>query len=235
MEEIELALGKKCVNLLILASEEYINLDPNFINNPSTSQDHIPAPWIKSRFKQVISLINSLQITKPAWSRKHSRSDASTHLHPYNSNSRHNHAHPIPSHLTFSTQTRQDKTSSSSAARMCVEITYLYPHCGCIARIGSYACYHASHTAKTGFSLCCARYKTTEQETRTGARACEAHVKLLAREGKVKRKKVREEGAGGEGEGEVMSGAVEGFCEGECESEGEGDAEHGERVIGHAA
>jgi len=134
---------------------------------------------------------------------------------------------------------------------MCVEITYLYPHCGCIARIGSYACYHASQIAKTGFSLCCARYKTTEQETRTGARACEAHLKLLGGEGKVKRKKkVRkdEEGDGegengegrGEGDGEEgvsMSGAVQGFIdyEGQDGSECEGDLEHGERVIGLTA
>jgi len=127
---------------------------------------------------------------------------------------------------------------------MCVEITYLYPHCGCISRIGSYACYHASHIAKTGFSLCCERYKTTQQDTRTGDPACGAHIKLLAtqRKAKKKKRKVKEElegsdGMGVEGEGEeevCMSGAVQGVGERkEYESEeGEGDMEHGERVIG---
>ena len=123
---------------------------------------------------------------------------------------------------------------------MCVEITYIYPHCGCISRIGSYACYHASHIAKTGFSLCCERYKTTQQDTRTGDPACAAHLKLLATEGKVKRKRktVQEEGSDGlgvEGEGVLMSGAVQGLGEGESEGEGEGDLEHGERVMGIVA
>jgi hypothetical protein len=146
---------------------------------------------------------------------------------------------------------------------MCVEITYLYPHCGCIARIGRYTCFHASSIAKTGFSLCCERYKTTQQLTMTGAKACKEHFVLLKREEKMKakqKKRASEEMMDGEGESMVMvdgmvdgmvgrmSGAVDAPFEDDDEGkergqgsgsdygDGEGgDEEHGERVIGLAA
>jgi hypothetical protein len=142
---------------------------------------------------------------------------------------------------------------------MCVEITYIYPHCGCIARIGRYTCFHARNIAQTGFSLCCERYKTTEQVTMTGAKACNEHFVLLKREEKMnarQKKRASEEMTDGEGESlvmvdgmaEKMSGAVgapfEGGDEGKEGGQGSGsdygdgeggDEEHGERVIGLAA
>jgi hypothetical protein len=143
---------------------------------------------------------------------------------------------------------------------MCVEITYLYPHCGCIARIGRYTCFHARNIAQTGFSLCCERYKTTEQMTMTGAKACNEHFVLLKREEKMQakqKKRASEEMTDGEGESlvmvdgmlEKMSGAVNASFEDEDEGkeggqgsgsdygdgDGGGDVKHGERVIGLAA
>jgi hypothetical protein len=141
--------------------------------------------------------------------------------------------------------------------KMCIEINYFYPHCGCIARIGHYTCYQARNIATTGFSLCCERYKKTEQEMKTGPLACPEHLKLLEERGKRKHIEPRtSEETDGEGErlimgdggdGLMMSGAVDGPREenGKGEGHGEGsrnlgdgevdlNVEHGARKIGLA-
>jgi hypothetical protein len=143
---------------------------------------------------------------------------------------------------------------------MCVEITYIYPHCGCIARIGHYACLHARDIAKTGFSLCCGRYKMTQQLTMTGAKACNEHSELLEREENMKAqqkiKRTSEEMMTDMEEKclemvddlvDRMSGAVDtSFQDGDKGKEGGqgsgsdysdgdgGDEKHGEMVIGLA-
>jgi hypothetical protein len=132
---------------------------------------------------------------------------------------------------------------------MCIEITYLYPHCGCISRIGRYTCYTASHISKTGFTISCERYKKTEQEMRTGPLACPEHLKLLELRPKVVQRMSEELTDVEEREGEkllldgvLMSGGVDGPSEKEerrgseevCEVLVDGEGERGIRRNGMA-
>jgi hypothetical protein len=104
---------------------------------------------------------------------------------------------------------------------MCVEIRYVFAHCGCAYRIGHYTCYHAKHIAKTGFSLGCDRYKKTEQEMRTGKIVCNEHLALLERPLVREQERTSEETTDRDGEGESLMGID---LDGGVNREGRGEA-----------
>ncbi|KUJ24193.1 uncharacterized protein LY89DRAFT_662950 [Mollisia scopiformis] len=63
---------------------------------------------------------------------------------------------------------------------MCIEIHYIYKHCGCISRTGHYTCFSATQ-AQHEWSPLCPRFKRTTQTARLGEKTCLKHVGRVLR------------------------------------------------------